>query len=279
MNSVPKEDKLIILGDFNARVGADNSTWSPLGRYGVGNINDNGLRLLEFCTQNNLAITNTFFQQKLKHKATWYHPRSGHGHLIDFIITRKSNLADICNVKECGTDHNLVRGKFKFCIRKKVRMEGVKVPKRIDVSKLTQDDNICKQFQARLDQVNLEESWDQFKNNMYTVGAVTLGFKQRKHQDWFDDNNLEINELLDEKHRQHLIVLNASAADKKVAQEKFKKTRAVLQSKLRDMKNAWWTKLSNEIQSAYDTNNSKVFYDLLGKAYGPSSHLLHLSNH
>ena len=68
-----------------------------------------------------------------------------------------------------------------------------------------------------------------------------------------------------------MLVLNASAADKKVAQEKFKKTRAVLQSKLRDMKNAWWTKLSNEIQSAYDTNNSKVFYDLLGKAYGPSS--------
>ena len=275
VNSVPKEDKLIILGDFNARVGADNSTWSPLGRYGVGKINNNGLRLLEFCTQNNLAITNTFFRQKLKHKATWYHPRSGHGHLIDFIITRKSNLADICNVKvlrsaECGTDHKLVRGKFKFCIRKKVRMEGVKVPKRIDVSKLMQDD-ICKQFQARLDQVNLEESWDQFKNNMYTVGAETLGFKQRKHQDWFDDNNLEIKELLDEKHRQHLLVLNASAADKKVAQEKFKKTRAVLQSKLRDMKNAWWTKLSNDIQSAYDTNNSKVFYDLLGKAYGPSS--------
>ena len=35
VNSVPKEDKLIILGDFNARVGADNSTWSPLGRYGI----------------------------------------------------------------------------------------------------------------------------------------------------------------------------------------------------------------------------------------------------
>ena len=37
------------------------------------------------------------------------------------------------------------------------------------------------------------------------------------------------------------------------------------------MKNACWTKLSNDIQSAYDTNNSKVFYDLLGNAYGPSS--------
>jgi hypothetical protein len=71
-------------------------------------MNSNGLRLLEFCTQFNLAITNTFFRTKAKHKATWYHPRSGHGHLIDFILTRKSDLRDICNVKvlrsaECGT--------------------------------------------------------------------------------------------------------------------------------------------------------------------------------
>ena len=117
-------------------------------------------------------------------------------------------------------------------------MEGVKVPKRIDVSKLMQSD-ICKQYQAKLDQVNLEESWDQFKDNMYAVGADTLGFKKKKHQDWFDDNDLEINELLEEKHRQHLLVLNASVAEKKVAQEKFKKTRALLQSKLRNMKNAW----------------------------------------
>ena len=57
-------------------------------------------------------------------------------------------------------------------------MEGVKVPKRIDVSKLMQAD-ICKQIQAGLDQVNLEESWDQFKSNMYTVGAETLDFRQK----------------------------------------------------------------------------------------------------
>ena len=45
-------------------------------------------------------------------------------------------------------------------------MEGVKVSKRIVVSKLMQPD-ICKQYQARLvDLVNLEESWDQFKDNM-----------------------------------------------------------------------------------------------------------------
>ena len=122
--SIPKEEKVIVLGDFNSRVGTDHDTWSVLGPHGIGKMNSNGLRLLEFCTQFNLAITNTFFRTKAKHKATWYHPRSGHGHLIDFILTRKSDLRDICNVKvlrsaECGTDHKLVRGKFKMYIRKK----------------------------------------------------------------------------------------------------------------------------------------------------------------
>ena len=67
-------------------------------------------------------------------------------------------------------------------------MEGVKVSKRIVVSKQMQQPDICKQYQARLvDLVNLEESRDQFKDNVYTVGAETLGYEQEKHQDWFDD--------------------------------------------------------------------------------------------
>ena len=37
---------------------------------------------------------------------------------------------------EYGMDHMLVRGKLKFHIMRKIRYEGIKVPKRINVSKL-----------------------------------------------------------------------------------------------------------------------------------------------
>jgi len=47
---VPRRDKLIVLGDFSARIGSDSKTWgNVMGKHGVGNINSNGHRLLSLC--------------------------------------------------------------------------------------------------------------------------------------------------------------------------------------------------------------------------------------
>ena len=58
--NTPKSDKLMLLGDFNARVGSDNKIWGDvIGQYGVGKCNSNGLRLLQTCSEHGLLITNT----------------------------------------------------------------------------------------------------------------------------------------------------------------------------------------------------------------------------
>ena len=50
-NIPPPKEHVMILGDFNALVGADHDSWpSCLGHFGIGKINDNGQCLLEFCS-------------------------------------------------------------------------------------------------------------------------------------------------------------------------------------------------------------------------------------
>ena len=81
LQRVDTKDKLLILGDFNARVRRDLELWKGvLGRHGIGNCNDNGRFCLEFCSD---VITNTLFQQKDKFKATWRHPLSKDWYRLD----------------------------------------------------------------------------------------------------------------------------------------------------------------------------------------------------
>ena len=42
VSKLPRHDQLVILGDFNSRVGADHESWTPcLGNFGFGKINSN----------------------------------------------------------------------------------------------------------------------------------------------------------------------------------------------------------------------------------------------
>ncbi len=91
-----KNDKIFLLGDFNARVGQNSGIWKGvLGRHGIGQTNSNGMKLLTLCSEHSLTITNTIFQQKAKYKASWMHPRSKHWHLIDYAIVRHCDIKDV----------------------------------------------------------------------------------------------------------------------------------------------------------------------------------------
>ena len=71
IDSVPRRDKLLLLGDFNARIGRDYTSWCKvIGPHGVRKGNSYGILLLSTCTQYTLVITNTIFQQSNKYKTT-----------------------------------------------------------------------------------------------------------------------------------------------------------------------------------------------------------------
>ena len=58
----PKKEVLFIIGDWNAKVGSQE-TPGVTGKFGLGMWNEAGQRLIEFCQENALVIANTLFQQ------------------------------------------------------------------------------------------------------------------------------------------------------------------------------------------------------------------------
>ena len=72
-----KKDVLFIIGDWNAKVGSQE-TPGVTGKFGLGVQNDAGQRLTEFYQENALVIANTLFQQYKRRLYTWTLPDGQH---------------------------------------------------------------------------------------------------------------------------------------------------------------------------------------------------------
>ena len=73
----PKKDVLFIIGNWNAKVGSQE-TPGVTGKFGLGIQNEAGQRLIEFCQENALVIANTLFQQHKRRLYTWTSPDGQH---------------------------------------------------------------------------------------------------------------------------------------------------------------------------------------------------------
>ena len=81
----PKKDVLFIIGDWNAKVGSQE-TPGVTGKFGLGVQNVAGQRLIEFYQENTLVMGNTLFQQHERRLYTWTSPDGQHRNQIDYIL-------------------------------------------------------------------------------------------------------------------------------------------------------------------------------------------------
>ncbi|XP_061891552.1 dickkopf-related protein 3b isoform X2 [Entelurus aequoreus] len=279
----PKEDKIFLLGDFNARVGKDNKVWSGvIGRHGIGQANANGLRLLSLCAEHDLTITNTIFQLKNKHKTSWMHPRSKHWHLIDYTIVRRSDIKDVTLTRamrgaECWTDHRLIITRLRVQVRPAIRLQK-SGKKRLDCTRLADPmarDNLRLSLAKNLEDIehilesddSIDDKWTSISSRLYEAASQSIGYKRRKHQDWFDDNTATITTMLKHMHTAHNAVLNNPTSA--VLRQQWQTSRREVQSKLRALKNEWWISKAAEIQSHANKNDMHNFYDAMKTIYGP----------
>ena len=73
----PKKDVLFIIGDWNAKVGSQE-TPGVTGKFGLGVQNEAGQKLIEFCQEKALVIANTVFQQHKRRLYMWMSPDGQH---------------------------------------------------------------------------------------------------------------------------------------------------------------------------------------------------------
>ena len=127
------------MGDFNAKVGEHGLEGSDaIGKFGLGEANERGERLIDFCNDNELIVTNTLFQQHPRRLYTWVSPDGKTRNQIDFILIRRRWRSSVKVARtypgaDCGSDHQLLVAEIR------TKLKSVKrdtPPRRYDVKSI-----------------------------------------------------------------------------------------------------------------------------------------------
>ena len=118
----PPKDVLFIIGDWNAKVGSQE-TPGVTGKLGLGVQDEAGQRLTEFCQENTLVIANTLLQQHKRRRYAWTSPDGQHQNQTDYILCSQRWRSSIQSAKtrlgaDSGSDHELLTAKFRLKLKR-----------------------------------------------------------------------------------------------------------------------------------------------------------------
>ena len=210
IRNIPSKKQVVVLGDFNARVGADHDSWPFChGQFGVGKMNENGLRLLEMCSFHELCITNSF-RTKPQHRVSWRHSPSKHWHQLDLILVRRAAIKNVLHIRsyhnaDCDTVHSLVCCKTRIQPKKFHHTKTKGIPL-IDVSKMSQPD-LTEQFAQTFEKEfgslqpgdSAIEKWEVLRDTMYRTVLATFGKRSSESHDWFEAKSTVMTPIIEAK--------------------------------------------------------------------------------
>ena len=115
-----KTDVLFIIGDWNAKVGSQE-TPTVTSKFGLGVRNEAGQRLIEFCQENALIIANTLFQQHKRRLHMDITPDGQHQNQIIFFASKDGESLysqQKLDQELTGSDHELLIAEFRLKLKK-----------------------------------------------------------------------------------------------------------------------------------------------------------------
>jgi len=214
VDKVSKHDLLLVMGDVNAKVGCNNQgRESYMGRFGKGEMNENGGLFAHFCGLNNLVIGGTIFPHRNIHKNIWVSPDRRTTNQIDHVTINKrwrSSLLDtrVYRGADVGSDHYLVVANNRL---KQRRVSKPSTRRKLAVDHLkdeTTQNNFCLNLQNKYEVledtlmqeeetgINIEDLWGNIRDAFIKTGEETLGYSRQKRKEW---NSLETWGLIDER--------------------------------------------------------------------------------
>jgi exonuclease III len=210
LQSVPRTEPVLLMGDLNAHVGSDADAWKGvIGSNGDRDLNAQGRHLLDFCASNGLAIMNTFFQHRDVHRYTWHRPGDPgrQRSLIDFIIASDDLRPAVLDVRvkrgaELSTDHHLVVCSLRLALQqRRPRPSRPKKLVRIKWEALADrgtrlrfaEDLADRSFQVPAEEADVETEWLLFRTAVLGAATVACGVKRvgadsaRRTTAWWTD--------------------------------------------------------------------------------------------
>ena len=171
-----------------------------MGAHGIGQMNENGERLLDFCEMNGLGICNTIFAHKNIHKYTWVSPDQRTMNQIDYIMINKwwkRSVTDVWTSRgaDINSDHILLRAKIKLKLR---AVKKVIDRQRFAVNKLKQPEvqeafklDLRNKFSAlefKDEEKSINEKWKNIKDCITLTETEILGYRKSMKEEWLSSS-------------------------------------------------------------------------------------------
>ena len=278
-----KRHFVISLGDFNAKTGSGYSQFpSNMGKYGKGQLNTNGINLLEYAKEFDMLLTNTSFPHKLSHRTTWTCPerrseskhhdgsirRNPYRNQIDYVLIKNDHRRLIQDSRsysgtETSSDHKIVITKIKLDWWK---IKGTNTMRnKIDIAKFNEVQKITEYKQAICTKIeeseignedqSTDEKWNTIVNICKEVGTTVLGRRKRKNR--YDD--CEIQNL---SKSQKQIKLQIESTQNKEKRRSLKKERNILINKIkRRMKLVEEERYGKELEQIEKSKSNQKSYE------------------
>lgn len=191
--------QIIIMGDFNAKIGMkQQGEESIIGNSHYGNRNPRGELLVNFASQYQLKIGNSFFKKPEERKWTWQSP-AGYKNEIDFILTNKlkqfTNIEVLSNF-EFITDHRMVRATIKQNTKSNRAALFNNIPNRETINH--QGDKLKEQLSKKINQISnsletlkTQEIYDVIEETIIK-SAKELKTKHTKKHNKFAEDTMQL---------------------------------------------------------------------------------------